>query len=454
MQSNPLQQRIELICEKWEETKKQQNARIVRILCQEDEVDMVDTFYTYMIGADTPILDIAFHFDSACTDIKTFSGKLLKELEEIIHIWNVSEKDDRIDYVPVTWSADYLLRDDQNPAALFVHNFNKLAEQLDLRKNLFAVAILKGTVTDGKLASWLEYAIQAPINPKAKFLISDTISKPFFREIAISFPGIVAIIPLNLNMPKALEQIAAMGDPKDPATSYRQVFMKMMNAMGEGSETEAEKRGLECIDIAHANLSKDPFWIMQVVVVYIALGNDKIRYKKKKETLGYANKAVDTAIASKAYFDDNTSSVLMAQALMFRGTVLFIQDNFSEAYPDFVITFEIYKKQNNISLAIEACRMAGKSALNASQKSNGIKILAEGARLGRKFDLSVARASTYAGILEVLLQTQHESIIPMEEISDIANNIYGPDWLNLINNWKKAPDRDVLKQQELEAAEK
>jgi hypothetical protein len=184
------------------------------------------------------------------------------------------------------------------------------------------------------------------------------------------------------------------------------------------------------------------------------LGNDKIRYKKKKETLGYANKAVETAIASKAYFENDVSSILMAQALMFRGTIFFVQDNFSNAFADFSIAFETYRKQNNMPLAIEACRMGGKSALKASHKTDGIKLLADGARMGKNIDPSIARASTYAGLLEALLQTNHSSIITIEELHGIAQNVYGHDWKNIISNWKKIPDKNALKQQEMEAAEK
>ena len=76
MQSNPIQQRILLMCEKWEDAKKNTEARIINIRCQPDEDDMVDTFYAYMIGVDSPVTDIAFHFDSSCSDIKQFSSSL------------------------------------------------------------------------------------------------------------------------------------------------------------------------------------------------------------------------------------------------------------------------------------------------------------------------------------------------------------------------------------------
>ena len=450
MQSNPIQQRIELICEKWEEAKKHRDARIVRIQCQPDEEDMVDTFYTYMIGADTPILDIAFHFDAACTDTKLFSTQLVKELEEILHIWNDSHKDARIEYVPLQWKPDYSLLKDKNPAALFVQNFNRLAKEMDLEKGLFAVAVFRSSGKEKKLQSWLADAAGAAISPAVKFLVHDTVTHPVFNSLSLDIPSGMATIALNLDMPKAMEQTAAMGDPKDPATAYRQSFMKMINAMGAQKETEAEKWGEECITLATQNLGRDPHWVTQMVVVYIALANDKIRYKKKKEIICYADKAVETATAAQMHFENEAASVLLAQALMFRGTVLFVQGNGKDAYTDLSIAYEIYRRQGNVHLAIEACRMAGKSAFKDSQPAKGFTMLARGVQLGKSIDPVTARSSTFPGLLELLLKNNYASVISMVEIDGIARNLYGKDWPQVVNNWKQAPGEEVL-QAELEA---
>lgn len=452
MQSNPIQQRIELICEKWEDAKKQKEARIVCIQCQSDELDMVDTFYTYMIGADTPIFDIAFHFDSRCYDSKDFSIALLKELEEVTDIWNNSVKDNRIDYVPVHWKPDYTLQNDKNPAALFVANFNKLAKELNLPEDLFAVAVFKGATMDKRFVSWLRSVAELHISTKVKFLIHEVVTYPQFESINIRFPSIKATIPLNLNMPKVMEQVAAMGDPNDPGISYRRTFMKMMNAMGANKESEAEKCGLECIAIATENLSKDPYWIMQVVVVNIALGNDKIRYRKKNETIAYANKAMETAIAAQAYFENDAGSGLVSQALMFRASVFFMQSAWSKAYADFSTAFELFPKQGNVPLAIEASRMAGQCAFKEGQKTKGIEILANGVRLGKSMDPDTVRGSTYSGLLNLLLQTDYHNSITPDEVHEIAQNVYGPDWIKAVRNWNKLSNEGVVQPQETEVA--
>jgi hypothetical protein len=450
MQSNPIQQRIELICEKWEDSKKEKASRVVRLQCEPDEADMVDTFYTYMVGVDTPIADIAFLFDTACTDLRMFSTYLLIELEEIMNIWNNSQKDERIDFVPIRWKADYSLQKDKNSAAMFVDNFNKLAKEMDLPRGLHAVAVFRNPLQNKDLLTWFEQAMALTIAPSVKLLIHDTVNEPTFNPLARYAP-LFTTMRLNLNMPKAMEQVAAMGDPLDPATQYRQLFMKMINAMDAGKESETEEKGKECIAFATQLLGRDPYWITQVIVVYTALANDKIRYKKKKESLSYANQAVETATASKVYFENDTASVLLAQTLMFRATIHYVQDNLAESLADYEVAFELYKTLGNLPLAIEASRMAGKIAIKLSQKTKASGILTEGLLLGQHMDLETARGSTYAGVLELLLQTNYTRLISMNEIETIATRTYGDDWVNVVNNWKRIPDKNGLQQQELKA---
>jgi tetratricopeptide (TPR) repeat protein len=450
MQTNPIHQRVELISEKWEESKIEREAKVIRFRCQPDEEDMIDAFYTYMIGVDTPVLDIAFHFDSKCTDERQFSMDLLKELEEVINIWNNSEKDKRIEYVHINWKPDLALATNKNPAAVFVENFNRLAEELDLATELYAVAVFKGEPNRCFL-SWLEHAIVAGIISRVRFIVSDTISAPVYLVLAKKFQKDFLTVPIDLDMPKAMEQIAAMGDPKDPATIYRPVFMKMLNAMNAKKEEEAEKHATECVRIANANLSRDPYWITQIILVYIAIGNDKIRYKRRKETLAYANKAVETAIAGQEYFENKVASGLLAQSLMFRATVYFIQKQFNEAYSDYNLAFVLFKEQFNGPLAVEASRMAARSAFKAGYRLNAIKILSEGVKLGKRMDPDMARGSSFAGVLELLLPTAHEPYISYEEIEETGEQIYGEDWKKIVYTWRKPPKKEP--QQEMSTYE-
>ncbi|MBK7433766.1 MAG: hypothetical protein IPI66_07585 [Chitinophagaceae bacterium] len=451
MPSNPIQQRIEMMAEKWEDIKKKKDARIIHIRCQPGEDDMVDTFFSYMVGTDSLGNDIAFHFETPCTDLKNFGNQLLNELDQYIYIWNNTGNQPGIPFVAVDWISNRQLTPDNT--VLFIKNFNALAEKLNLPDGICLVAIIKKTAEVKNLISWLKSALDAGPSQKVRILLYDRFDRPFMDELLHSpLAPLVATLPVNLDMPKAMEQIAAMGDPNDPATEYRQCFVKMMNAMAAGNETRSEACGQECLALAMKNLSRDPYWITQVVMVYIALANDKIRYKNKEKVNEYADKAVETAEASKNYFGNELAAHLLAQAMMFRGTIRFMYHRYPESHADYRIAFDFYESLGLVALAIEASRMCGESALKINQKEEAAKVLAQGARMAKRMEPMAVIASTHAGILELLLNMKYETAISMEEMDEIARPVYGEDWIRAVGNWKKVPDREQMKRWEEQPA--
>ena len=299
MASNPIEQRIEQIVYEWDISKTDSQARVVRIFSQRDEQDIVDTFFTYMIATDTDIMDIAFHFDAMYTNDEEYTKSLLEELKETITIWNTSQKEEEQDeFEKIDWEVDYNIGKEMGWAGVFTANFNKLAEALHLLEGNYTVAILKNTNKSKNFIQWLFKCLDYGISEKVRFLVTDTVNRPVFDSLSREGKQKVYTIFLNLNMPLAMQQITSMLPPDEPSTKYRKAFISMTTAIEEEKENEAEKYGEICITEAQNLLSKDPYWLTQLVIVYTILSNDKMRYKKDKEVLEYADKAVATAIIS------------------------------------------------------------------------------------------------------------------------------------------------------------
>src|SRR4051794_8206086 len=91
-ESNPIHQRIELLTEKWEAVIKDPNVSVVRINAKDNEKEMIDTFYTYLLGVDTDNHDIPIIFNSVFHGDDQYSEALLNELEEMIDTWNDADK--------------------------------------------------------------------------------------------------------------------------------------------------------------------------------------------------------------------------------------------------------------------------------------------------------------------------------------------------------------------------
>ncbi len=433
MASNPIEQRIEHMAETWELQKIKQQAPIIRLQCQPDEVDMVDTFYTYMLATDGLTTDIAFYMESICTNIDTFSHQLLDELTETMNVWKESEKNEGIEYTPVDWEVDNKFQKNKNSAAHFIHNFNSLAKAMDLPDGIFAVAIIAGNNYNPLFIKWLEAAIAHGIAPNVKILINDSVDNTYFNAFALAQRDGVYTIPINMDMPTALEQTAAMGDPHEPATAYRVAYVTFMNAMAKNNESDTEKKGQACFTLAEKNLAKDPYWITQLVTIKIALANDKLKYKKKSKAIELAHEAVAIAQSAGIHFKANEVSQLTAQAQMFRGTLLFTNSNYNEAYTDFIEAFAIYKQNNSQHLAIEAIRMAGEAANKQGVTPNYYAALKEGIVYGSTAEADIILSSTYHYLIYNYLGAVQEKILPYEQVEAIGITYYGNNWIATVN---------------------
>jgi hypothetical protein len=448
--SNPIQQRIELLAEKWNDAVADSDAPVIRFHARQDEDDMVDAFSWYMLSDDAAVEDIAIILDPIFTGIDDYSRLLLRDLAKTVDEWNYIPKGEDVDFVKIAWEPDFSQVDKHNPAALFVRNFNRLAEEFDLEDDVYIVAVIKTMVVNNrKFADWLRYAIEAGISPKVKFLVSDTDQHPLFEKVAAEYKDKIVTIRPELDMPNAMIQIAAMGDPKEPATAYRQAFVRMMAAMEQRKEQDALRYGKECITLAEKHVGNDPYWITQLVVVYSALSNDRAGYKKLDSALEYAEHALEAALSSRELLEYEVSLKLVAQALMNKGALLCMKKDWDKAADCFQEAAGYYVRVSDYILGVEAYRMTGFSSKKAGQRRRAVEALAEGLRFGRNMQPQYVPGSTLAGVVELLLDSDYESSTSYDEIEEIASGFFGDDWRQVIREWKTLPQemqQDIMPQ--------
>lgn len=446
MAANPIEQRIEMIADEWAVSKSNRSARLIRITSKPDEEDMVDTFFTYMVAVDTPILDIAFHFESQYTDDEEFSKSLLNELDETITVWNTSKKEEGIDFEEIDWKPDYdsHLVKEYGWAGVFTYNFNRLSKILQLHPDNYTVAILKNTNTEKAYLNWLTKCLQYGIDDGVRYVVADTTESPVYERLYRENESRVLTLRLNLNMPLAMEQIASMIPPDEPSALYRKSFVGMMNAMGAEKEKEAENFGKICISEAENLLVKDPYWVTQLVVVYTALANDKIRYKKKQEVLNYADKAIAAAVASENRLDRSISESLIAQALMFRGTVYYTDKEWDKSYEDYHTAYEIYYRQKSTVNSIEAARMSANAGFRCGKTEESMRVLSQVIKSGETMDKEIAMASSFRLVIDLFMDKSYEKYLGFDELQNICRPLFGEDWQKVVRSWNKPPGKDSI----------
>ena len=448
MATNPIEQRIEQIVDEWDISKTASQARVVRILSQRDEQDIVDTFFTYMIATDTDIMDIAFHFDAMYTNDEEYTKSLLEELKETITIWNTNQKevgeDEQETSEKIDWEVDYNMGKEVGWAGAFTANFNKLAEALRLLEGNYTVAILKNTNKSKNFIQWLFKCLDYGISEKVRFLVTDTVNNPVFDSLSREGKQKVYTLFLNLNMPLAMQQVTSMLPPDESSTKYRKAFISMTKAIEEEKESEAEKYGEVCITEAQNLLSKDPYWLTQLVVVYTILSNDKMRYKKDKEVLEYADKAVATAVIAESQLEKSVSQALLAQTLLYRGTIYYIKEKWESSYTDYLTAYELYLQSDNPILLIEAARMLANAGFHCNKTKEAMEALKVAVSLGKVLSKEVAYGSSYRIAVDTFMEKNHEKYLSYDEIEAICEPLFGKQWREIVSSWKKVSDEETL----------
>jgi hypothetical protein len=445
-ETNPVQQRMELLAEKWAAAAATPGIRVVRIHAAENEKEMVETFCTYLLGVDTPNSDIPVIFESIYHDDEQYSRALLDELRDLIHVWNNANKDAlAIKTEPIHWQPDYTLRNKDNPAFLFTENMNRLAAFLSLPKGVFLVGILKVSFIDARqFNGWLQYALKAGLHEKCRLLIYDTADHPFFNQIADRHPEKIISLAPALDMDNAMQQLAAMGSPNDPAVQYRQAFVRLVQAIEKRNEKAAQQHADECIDIAVDNLAKSPYWIGQVIAVYAALANDQVGYKNYKKAIGFATEGVAAAEQSVQLIrDEFIYRKFLGQAVMLRGSLYTVNKEWEKAVADFETSATHYIYTNDSILAMEACRMAAYCNRKYGDTNAACKWLAKAIECSRQLPPHIIKVTTFAGVIEMLLEINNERHISREETAEAAEAVYGKDWMREVLNWKNPTYEEV-----------
>lgn len=449
-ESNPIHQRIELLTEKWEAIIKNPEVCVVRINARNNEKEMVDTFYTYLLGVDTDNHDIPIIFNSIYHGDSQYSKALLTELEEMIDIWNDADKSNvEVVIDQLEWKPDYKLVKSDNPAFLFIQNINNLAAFLKLPNGIHLVPILRVSLADIKgLTRWLNLVLKAGVSPKVKLMIDDTFAHPHFQTFAENNPGKVATLIPDLNMDKAMQQVAAMGNPTDPGVQYRKEFILMMQAIEQRKEKEAARHGALCIEIANKNLEKNPYWIGQVIAVNAALANDQVGYHNFNKAIQFSTKGVEAAEQAKLMIpDEYIHRKFIAQAVMLRASLYAASKQWMKAVEDFTTAAGHYVYTNDLVLGMEAYRMMGYCYDKAGNRDAACNALTEALSVSGTISPAMIKYTTFGGIIEHLFNINNQKYISNQDLQQIAMEVYGDNWLQEVKNWKN-PNYDQVNEPE------
>ena len=212
---------MEKLAEAWNESAKKSSARVVLYRVEENAQDMLEAFFDYMLAVDTSIDDIAMQFHTPLNVIETFSKELVSELDEMVKLWNTADKKQDVPFDSIQWQADYTLQlqDAGRDAHLFVENLNRLVPSLEMPDDVLVTPILWLYNNSSIMVNdWLTKILSEEVHPQLKIIIADTYENQLFNNSLSRYGEDILLIEPDFNMPRIMEQIAAMGNPADTET--------------------------------------------------------------------------------------------------------------------------------------------------------------------------------------------------------------------------------------------
>lgn len=438
-ENNPIQERINQLLQKWTIAINTPGVKVVRILSEHDEEDMINTLFEYMLAVDTDQEDFVMVLQEPFSGHEVYSKHLLEEIEEEINQWNTAKIPEDIPFKTIEWKPDYTLGSDNNVAQLLVKNLNNFANYLiPDQKTKVSIVIRMYQVEKNEACRWLEDLLQVETAPHLVFGISDTLTNKIFDKLENGNQERVYTIYPQLDMDEAVEELTALGNPNAAETPYRTSLVKLMNAVKNRKKDEVQEHAKTCLTIATNELKKDPNWLAQIVIVYTILYNNQVGYKKYNKGVYYAGKAVEASLLSKNLIEPELSNRLIGQTHVGLGALLSVQKKWETALENYLIANEAYTACEDYVMQSETFRLCGWACEKTGAYSEASKHYIKAYDLVYKLSPELIKGSTFPFILKKLINNgerlKHISDKKMDE--DLIP-VWGESWRTEVEKYGK-----------------
>jgi len=428
MDSNPIQQRINMLVEKWTVAINTPGIKIVRVLGEHDDEDMLNTLFEYMLAVDSDQEDFVMVLQEPFSNHQEYGKHLLEEIEEEINLWNTAKLPEGFPFDPIEWKPDYTLGNEKNVTRLLVENLNNFANYLIPEQNI-KISIVIRMYGVGKTAAhfWLSELLRMETAPHLVFGICDLKTNAVFDRISRE-QEVYTLYP-ELDMDEAMEQLTALGDPTAKETPYRISLVKLMNGVKNRKPKEVSEHSKNCLTIAAEELKNDPNWLTQIVTVYTILYHDQVGYKDYDRGIYFADKAVEAAMHTPKLIPLEMSNRLIGQTHIGRGTLYSVKKKWETANKDFEVAKKAYHECNDYVMETESYRLCGwtNEKMGASYQADQQYIEAYG--LLHKLPVELVKGSSFPFIVQKLLDsTERYKHISNKQMDEDLRPIWGENW--------------------------
>jgi tetratricopeptide (TPR) repeat protein len=419
---NAITQRLDKLSTLWQQFLSMPNARVCRWLIEEDENAMMDTF----IGIQSEDgRDFVFELNTPFTKSETYGQQLSDELSELIEgIRPALQAEGFL----INWYSqhDY---DRRNPALGFVQNINALPYGFEtLDEDVVFVFCIKPTTINKEYETWLMDAIEVRLDPRVRLLVIDRKDGIVLDKLAKKYTGIIHTIQPDLDMPAAIRQLAASGNPADPGVKFRKAFVELTQAAGKLNIDAVNKLAVLPLSIATENN-----WMPMQVAVQAVKGNTLLNVKRYNEALQVYDHAYHLAAAGYAQGDE-VGGILTIQLLFAKATVFISMKNFKEAADTYNQAAQRSEALKDHFQMMEAHRMEGFSYQQMSKPYEAWDAYNLALLCAEQMDTMTLENSTFPYVGQALMDLA-QKLGKKQEYFDIDNKMtdyIGKDWKDKI----------------------
>jgi tetratricopeptide (TPR) repeat protein len=419
---NAITQRLGKLSTLWQQFLSMPNARICRWLVAEDEMTMIDTF---MSVESEEGKDFLFELNTPFTKADAYGKALSDELSELIEGIRPALNTEGF---TINWVSKYEY-DRRNAALGFIYNINALPYGFpeDVTESIF-VFYLKPNMYPKDYDVWLMDALESGIDPRVRLVIMDRKDAITFDKLSQKYAGLVHTLQPDLDMPSAIRQLAASGNPADPGVKFRKAMVDLTQAAGRNDVEAVNKLAVLPLNIASENN-----WGALQITVYAVQGNTLLNVKRYNESLQIYDRAYQLASALYAQGDE-TGGILTIQLLFSKAAVFISMKNFKEAADTYSQAAQRSDVLKDYYQVMEARRMEGFCYQQISKPYESWDAYQLALACAEQLDTLTLENSTFPYVGQALLDLA-QKLGKKQEYFDIDNKMtdyIGKDWKDKI----------------------
>jgi hypothetical protein len=376
---------------------------------------------------DEPLPDLFIPFYAGCTRPDTYTGQLVAELNQAMAYDTEALADEGIS---LSGPAEIPEAGQPLRPAYFLQHLQLLADQLPEADLL--VAMLLPATAGRQFGKWLEQAADCPIPANIRLLVVDSIGEEVLAQAAMRFPDRIRTSQLNLNMPRAMRQAAAAGDPAEAGVKFRKALLALSQAAASGKLAEVKR--LEAVPLLIAR--QQGWWSMEIavhsVVASADIGLNQLPQAIPRYELAYG-------LAKKAHLAGNTEALSLAvQCLLNKATVLMVRKAFPEAAETYALAAAHAREAHDNFQVMEAKRLQGQCLEKCREWQQAFQVEQEALAAAALLEEQVRVNSTLPYLGKALLDLAYqlgykEAYLQLE---DKLNALAGTGWQSKLKTAK------------------